>query len=650
MLLLAAVPAAAAEGPAGDLTQIGFEALVNLEVTSLSKRPEKWSQTGAAVYVITREDIRRSGVTSIPEALRLAPGVHVARVDGNKWSIGVRGFGSRLSRSLLVLIDGRTVYSPLFAGVYWEVQDVLLEDIERIEVIRGPGGSLWGANAVNGVVNIITRSAGETQGGLAVGGGGAEEKGFGAFRFGGSRGERFHYRVDAKAFDRDGAFAAGAAEFDEWWMGRASARADWEPRPGSLIGFEAAAYDGRSGQRSGYSVYNPPSKVTVTEDADLSGGHLLGRWRREGEKSSIRSRFYYDRTHRREPTFSEDRDTFDLDVQQHLTGRSRNEIVWGLGYRVTSDDVASVETIEFRPSARSDHLASAFVQDEITLAPGRLRLTIGSKFEHNEYSGFEMQPSTRLVWTPSERHALWGMVSRAVRTPSRIERGLALTALLEPATPTFIRIIGDREFDSETLLAWEIGYRGEPAPGWLLDVALFLNSYRNLLSLEPGTAFVEMTPPPDHTVLPLFIRNGIEGGTYGGEIVAEWRILEWWRLSGAWSYLRIDLDADAGSQDVTTAPSTNGSSPRHQAWLRSSMNLQASWEVEGFLRYVDELPADGVDRYVEMDLGLHWLARPGLRLSLIGRNLLHRHHAESSEGSVPVEAERAAYLKVTGRW
>ncbi len=645
-------PAAAAQEPGGDLTQIGFEALVNMEVTSVSKRPEKWSEAGVAVYVITQEDIRRSAATSIPEALRLAPGVQVSRIDANKWSIGVRGFASRLSRSLLVLIDGRTVYSPLFAGVYWEVQDVLLEDIERIEVIRGPGGSLWGANAVNGVVNVITKQAAATQGALATLGGGAEERGFTTFRLGRAPHDGFAYRLYGKVFDRDGGFHEGAGEFDDWWMGRAGVRAEWTPRAGEEIVLEAEGYDGRSGQRSSFSTYSAPFTQVAIEDAELSGGHLRGRWKRTAAQGSIMNlRFYYDRTHRREPSFGEDRDTFDLDFQQHLTSLHRHEIVWGAGYRVTADDTSAVPTIEFSPASRTDHLASAFIQDEIALVPGRLRLTLGSKFEHNDYSGFEAQPSLRMAWTPTPGHVLWGMASRAVRTPSRIEHDLFLTSLIEPTTPTFARLIGDEEFVPETLQAFEVGYRGELSHSVLLDVAAFVNDYEDLLSIESGTPFAEASPAPAHTVVPLFLRNKMAGRTYGVEIAPEWRALDWWHIGAAYSYLRIDLTPDPDSLDAGTEASAEGSSPRHQAYLRSSMNLPLGVELDSFLRYTDELASQGVDSYFELDTAVHWPARPGLRLSLVGRNLLHRRHLEFGGGSpVRTLAERAIFLKAAVRW
>lgn len=376
--------------PLSNLKQLSLEELMNIEVTSIARKEQRVADTAAAIYVITQEDIQRSGVTSIPEALRLAPGVEVSRVDSNKWAIGVRGFGSRLSRSLLVLMDGRSVYTPLFAGVYWEVQDTLLEDIDRIEVIRGSGGTLWGANAVNGVINIITKKAQDTQGLLLSGGGGSEEKGFGSLRYGGKVGENFNYRIYGKGFRRDAAATRGLSDFDDWQMGQGGFRTDWKPHEGDSLTIQGDAYDGRSGQRTQVSRLSAPFSIPVQEDAEFSGMNLLGRWSRTLSKSSsLALQMYYDRTDRREPTFQEQRNTFDFDFQHRLQPTGRQELIWGLGYRYTRGDTKSVPTITISPSNRADNLFSAFVQDEIVLVQDRLRLTVGSKFEHNDYSGFE---------------------------------------------------------------------------------------------------------------------------------------------------------------------------------------------------------------------------------------------------------------------
>lgn len=642
--------ATAAEEAQRDLTEVSLEELLDVKVFSVSKRAESRLTAAAAVYVITQDDIRRSGVTSIPEALRLAPGVHVARVNSNQWAIGIRGFTSRLSRAVLVLIDGRSIYSPLFAGVFWEVQDTLLEDVDRIEVIRGPGATLWGANAFSGVINIITRTAKETQGVLVTGGGGTEERAFGAFRYGGALDHGLNYRVYGKFFDRDAGFHQGTGDFDAWHMGQAGFRADWAAGEADSLTLQGDVYEGRAGERTAIASFSAPFSETVEDDTALSGGNVLGRWRHAfGSTSEARLRMYYDRTNRRQVSFEERRDTFDLDLNHNFRLR-RQEIIWGVGYRVTSGETDGVPTVQFVPSRRTDDLFSAFVQDDVTLVANRLRLTLGSKFEHNEYSGFEVQPSGRLVWTPHARHAVWASVARAVRTPSRVEHDLSLTSLVEPATPTFVRLTGDERFDSEQLLAYELGYRIHPTEEVFVDIALFYNRFTDLFSLEPGTPFLEPSPPPGHLVVPVFIGNGLGGEAYGVEVASDWRPFGWWRLAGAYSYLQLDLKPDAGSLDSTSEEAAEGSSPRHQVSLRSFMDLARQLELDLVLRYVSRLSSQDVGDYVGLDAGVTWHPVRSLDISVVGQNLLERRHPEFRSGDTITEVERGVYGKATWRW
>jgi iron complex outermembrane receptor protein len=618
---------------------------MDIEVTSVAKKEQRWAETPAAIYVITQEEIRRSGATSIPEALRLAPGVQVSRIDANKWSIGVRGFGSRLSRSVLVLMDGRSVYTPLFAGVYWEVQDTLLEDIERIEVIRGSGGTLWGANAVNGVINIITKRADDTQGLLATAGAGSEEKGFGGVRYGGTAGKDFSYRFYGKGFRRDAQFTPHVSDFDDWQMGQGGFRTDWDFRSNDNLTIQGDIYKGRSGQRTSVSSFSAPFSTVIQRDTDLSGMNLLGRWSRLlSETSNMAVQFYYDRTFRREPTFEERRNTVDFDFQHRFKVTSHQELVWGLGYRYSRGDTDSVPTITISPRSRTDNLFSAFLQDEIVLIEDRLRLTAGSKFEHNDYSGFEFQPSVRLLWTPVARHALWASFSRAVRTPSRVEHDLVLTAALSPAAPNFARVLGSKEFDAEKVLGYELGYRIQPADRLSVDLAAFYNHYRDLLSLEPGPAFLE---PPGSFIIPFFIANKMNAKVYGLELVADWRWLDWWRLRGSYAYVQMDLRPKPGSGDTTTELSAEGSTPHNQVSLVSFIDLPANLQLDGTFRYVDNLRSQKVRRYFNLDVRVGWHATKNVELSLVGQNLLDNHHAEWSGGT---QIQRGVYTKITWRW
>src|SRR5713226_598755 len=511
-------PESAPENP-GQLKQLSLEELGKIEVTTASRVPVQATRTPAAIYVITQEDIRRSGATSIPEVLRLVPGVEVARIDSSKWSIGVRGFGSRLSRSVLVLIDGRSVYTPLFAGVFWDVQDTLLEDIERIEVIRGPGGTIWGANAVNAVINVITKSAKDTHGTLASTGGGNVDQGFAGFRYGAGKGKNFDYRVYGKTFTRGPEFHPDHRQFDDWRMGQIGFRTDWSMHDRDTFTLQGDLYNEDAGQKVGIAIYSPPSQTNVEENAELAGGNLLGRWqRRLGGGSDIQVGAYYDRTNRKQASFAESRDTFDIDFLHHMPLPGRQDFLWGLGARLSSGNVSPVvPTILFLPNHRTDKLYSGFVQDEIKIAENQLSLTIGSKFLHNIYTGFEVQPSARLLWTPATRQTVWAAVTRAIRTPSRVEEDDQLTGLLLPNPPTFLRIIGDGKFSSEQLLGYEVGYRNLVKPAFYLDIATFYNNYDHLLSIEPGLPFSEASPPPTHFVVPLLIRNGLLGTTYGIE-------------------------------------------------------------------------------------------------------------------------------------
>ena len=628
-----------------DLKQLSLEQLMDIEVTSVAKKERKVADTAAAIYVITQEEIRRSGVTSIPEALRLAPGVVVSRIDANKWSIGVRGFGSRLSRSLLVLIDGRSVYTPLFAGVYWEVQDTLLEDIERIEVIRGPGGTIWGANAVNGVINIITKRAEDTQGLLVNGGGGSEEKGFGGFRYGGKVGPDFSYRAYGKGFRRDAQFTPHVSDFDDWHMGQGGFRTDWQLREKDSLTIQGDIYKGKSGQRTTLSSFSAPFSTIVQKDTDFSGMNLLGRWSRTlSETSDLALLFYYDRTFRQEPSFEERRNTVDFDFHHRFKITGRQELTWGLGYRFSKGDTDSIPTIDISPSNRADSLFSAFLQDEIELAKDQLRLTIGSKFEHNDYSGFEFQPSVRLLWTPSPQHTLWTSISRAVRTPSRVEHDLALTASLNPVLPVFAQLVGSNDFVSEKILAYELGYRVAPTDQLFIDAAAFYNRYSDLLSFEPAASFVG---PSGGLIFPFVLDNKSKANVYGIELAADWRWMDWWRLRAAYSYLQIHLSRKPGSADPITEASTEGSSPHNQVSLMSFINLPANLQLDGVFRYVDNLPSQNVGRYFNIDLRLGWHATKNLELSLVGQNLLYGHHAEWSGGT---EIQRGVYTKVTWRW
>ncbi|HEV8580421.1 MAG TPA: TonB-dependent receptor [Thermoanaerobaculia bacterium] len=655
-------PEGSGTGTAVDLTELSLEELMDVEVVSVSKRSERISAAAAAVYVITQEDLRRSGATSIAEALRMVPGLEVARIDANTWAVSARGFNGRFANKLLVLIDGRSVYTPLFSGVFWDVQDTLLEDVDRIEVIRGPGATLWGANAVNGVINILTKSARETLGSLVTAGGGTEERWFLGARYGGSLGENGAWRAYVKGFDRDaGADPAGGEGVDGWSVKRGGFRVDRKLGDAAEWTLQGDLYDGEVGERLTLAP-SLTALVPVVQDTEtaISGGNLLGRWQRTlSAASELTVQLYYDRTDRDYRFLDESRDTFDLELQHDVSPAPRHRVVWGLGYRRTADDLRDSDLLAFQPDRRTDDLASAFLQDEINLRADRLWLTVGSKLEHNDYSGFEVQPNARLLWTPGEHRTLWAAVSRAVRTPSRAEHDLQLSAPAFPAgalfpgsPPAIVATLGDRSFDSEELLAYELGYRAGVAPGLFVDLAAFYNDYDRLRTVRAEPPFLQLSPPPPHLVIPSFASNDMEGETYGAELAADWRPAGSWRLSAAYTWLEMRLRNRFDPADVTVA-ATEGQSPQQQLFLRSAMDLPGHFELDLAARYVDSLATGPVSGYTSADLRLGWKPRAGLELSLVGQNLLDAEHLEFAPEIIPTHptaVERAVYGKVTWRF
>ena len=487
----------------------------------------------------------------------MAPGLDVGRVDAHSWAISARGFNDVFANKLLVLIDGRSVYTPLFSGVYWDVQDVLLEDIERIEVIRGPGASLWGANAVNGVINVITKKAAATQGFLATGGGGNEERGFTGFRFGGALGDALHYRVYGKYFDRaDSALPAGGQADDGWSSERAGFRVDWEPPGAHRLTLQGDSYEGREDEL--IQRLRPASPFVPYLDRDtptFSGGNVLGRWTCNfGGGSELALQSYYDRTTRSSATLDEQRTTFDVDFQHRFDWGTRQTIVWGGGYRRTADKIGSTFDVTLTPAERTDELVSAFLQDEIALVKKKLTLTLGSKFEHNDYTGFEFQPSARLAWTPGERQTVWASVSRAVRTPSRAEDDIRLRSapvlppgalfaglppLVPPSPAVVTAIMGDRDFQSEELTAYEAGYRVKAGARLTADLALFYNDYDQLRSITPSDPALDFTASPAQ--FNLTGGNLMTGRTYGGELSVNLQLTDWWRIRADYALLKMDL-------------------------------------------------------------------------------------------------------------
>jgi len=610
----------AAEDPMDSLFEMSLDELMALKVISVAKRPQPLSESPAAVFVITAEDIRRSGATCVPEALRLAPGVHVGRIDGNKWAIAIRGFNSRFTNKLLVLMDGRSVYTPIFGGVYWDVQDTLMADIDRIEVIRGPGGTQWGANAVSGVINIITKNSRETQGGLLTLGGGSEERFFGGFRYGGRIGKNACFRIYTKYFDRDDQAAVlGGDASDEWDAWRTGFRMDWDLSAVDALTFQGDYYEGNAGRRQ--------RSASRSDTTDISGGNLLGRWEHVFSKSSnLFLQIYYDRTERRDDSIAEDRNTLDVDFQHRFSPFDRHDLIWGFGYRYTRDDTDDPGPLSLDPSRRGSDRFSVFLQDEITLVEKKLFLMLGSKFEHNDYSGYEYQPSIRLSWIPNDRHTLWAAVSRAIRTPSRMEHDQRVS--IGP----MVVVEGKDGVDSEKLIAYELGYRFRPLEAVFVDIATFYNVYDDLLTTETDGGG------------PASFANKRDGKSYGIELFINWTVTDAWKLMFGYSFLKEWFDLDASSSATFTE--LDEADPQHLAHIRTNLNLPYNFEFDAGLYYVDNV----LDHpsYFRFDVRFGWRPAESLDISIVLQNDFDPEHPEFSDAQLEKsEVERSLFAKLT---
>jgi len=630
---------ASAAGPQSvpDVTSMSLEDLMNMQVTSVSKTTKRVGDAAAAVFVITQEDIRRSGATSIPDALRMVPGLEVAQIDQNKWAIGSRGFNGRFDNKLLVLIDGRSVYTPLFSGVYWNVQDVVLEDVDRIEVIRGPGATLWGANAVDGVINIITKSAKATQGGLVSAGAGSQEATAETVRYGAKVKDSTYYRVYGKYYDWYPSIdTAGATASDGWHAWRGGFRVDSNASTRDSITVQGDVYHDNFGETLTVpSLTSPTFSSTFPNNGFESGGDLLGRWNHSfSSRSSTSLQMYYDRTNISDPSvFADHESVYDIDFQHDIHLGESQELVWGLGYRSIQDTNSSSFTVSLQPDHSSLNQYSAFVQDEVSLLNNRIHITFGSKFEHNPFTGFEVEPNVRVLGTLTKNQSVWAAVSRAVRTPALTEEGLRLTeAVIPPRTPPFNSplpvipaVFGNPQFRSEELMAYELGYRVQATNSFSADIAAFYNNYSNLRIAQPGTPFVEGSPVPTDLVVPFVASNNMSGGTYGIEPYAEWRVLPKWRLLGAYSYLQMNIHKD---QVISTPDDTDGRSPKHQFYFRSSLDLPKHVEQDLMLRYVGDLPGLNIPSYYSLDLNIGWKPVSQVQLSFGARDLLNSQHLE----------------------
>jgi iron complex outermembrane recepter protein len=629
------VPARAQTGAAGavegqplaqDLKRLTIEELSQIDVTSVSRRPEKISETAAAISVIGAEELRRSGVTSLAEAMRLGAAVDVVRVNPNTWAVTSRGFQISTANKLLVLVDGRTVYSPLFSGTFWEVQELVFDDVDRIESIRGPGGALWGANAVNGVVNVITKPASRTRGGFAMITTGSDEHAIVSGRYGARMGDG-DYRVYGKFRQRNAGVngVTGSDEGNGLLMGHGGFRLDSDQGLASRWSVQGEIYRGAVG-------------LVARPDGDLAGGNLIGRYaRRYSATSELTAEAYYDRTWRRIPQqFEEVRDTVAVHAQQRLMVADRHDLVFGGDARISHGRDKGVAGFFFEPEQRTNQVFSAFVQDEFALRPSRLYLILGTKLEGNDYTGMEVQPTARVRWMRNSNQMLWGAVSRAVRLPTRFDTDLRI---VNPVTRQVL-ISGSEDFKAESVVAYEAGYRIRPHSRVALDLAAFANRYDDLRSQElPGA--------PGQ---PVTLRNLLNAVTSGAELSATFQPIDRWRLQGSYAYLYEDFSVDQGSTDPFDGM-FEANDPSHMFSLRSYTDLPAGFQLDAVFRSIGSRPTPRVPAYSELDLRLGWTLRPGWELSLGGQNLLHDRHTEfASQGSPPYAFERAGYLRSVWRF
>ncbi|TXI29393.1 MAG: TonB-dependent receptor [Nitrosomonas oligotropha] len=626
---------------------LSIEELMNVKVTTVSRNPQRLTQVASAVFVITQDDIRRSGATSIPDALRMAPGVQVDRVGTDKWAVSIRGFNGLYANKLQVLMDGRSVYSPIFSGVLWEQQDTLMEDIERIEVIRGPAATSWGSNAVNGVINIITKKAADTQGALFTAGGGSFENGFAGARYGGMINEDTPFRVYAKGFTRGQTQSlSGESANDQWHSARGGFRFDHSRGIDqfTLQGDFFSNFDGGTLDKSA-------SNLSINRSGEMrghnEGGNIRFRWDRTfSENSSFMLQAYYDQNQSiLQPIGKFNAESFDVDMQYRFPLFERHNLTWGANYRLYHNKVFDTHLLTFSPREQTNHLIGTFIRDDITLIPDRLLFTLGSRFEHNDFTGMEIQPNARLMWTPNTENSIWLAVSRAVRTPSRAENDsmINITPQLQNAAglsalsfPITAILNGSHHFNSEKLIAYELGYRRQFTPQASIDLAGFVNDYSQMRDASFGTLSF-MTGLPRQLLLPLTINNQGSALTYGFETSVDWKPKENWRLQSSYSFLHIDFSSNnLLTKSDPTAGGISKVNPQHQLSVRSNYDFSEKLQLNLWLRYTSNISFYNIPSYVTMDAKLAYRPTKNTELFVVGQNLFSQNHREMGSEFIPI--------------
>lgn len=626
---------------------------MNTKVTSVSKTEQKLSRTASAIFVITTADIARSGATNIPDLLRMVPGVDVAQIDANTWAISARGLNGRFSNELLVMVDGRNVYTPTFGGVFWDVLDLPLEDIERIEVIRGPGATVWGANAVNGVINIITKKAADTKGGMVVAGGGNLDQ-FGTAQYGGGLGKIIDYRIFTKYFNQnhlpgpDGGIGA-----DEWHLLHGGFRTDIRASARDNLTIQGNLYTGR--ERIGASFLpsiTSPGMQDIDVSFPLSGGFVQAAWDHTCSATSSTTLLISYDNYKREDELMELRRTFAAEFTHRFAWGTRQGIVWGANFSTTDSDTDGSLAFSLHPANVNMQVFSLFVQDEISLLPDKLYLTVGTKLDHSYYTGFNLLPGIRVAWTPRPRHMFWAAVSRAYRTPSEVDTATRIDFAGFPGpggTPTLAAVVGNPRFGNEGLTSYEAGYRNTPLRNFSIDLAAYYSHYDHQQTTEPAPPFFESSPTPPHLVLPFTYLNLMHGEAHGFELAASLKVTDRWTLSPGYAFEQIHMHLEAPSQDAGSVEDAEGSSPVNNAQLRSHVDFRhnLSWDISSY--FVDRLKSEEIPSYTRIDTGLTWRWTEGLSMSLVGENLVKDRHLEFIDiGSIrSTLIKRSVYAKFT---
>lgn len=660
LLVIFLSPAASNAKDIDSLLEMDIEQLMQLDVdvTSVNKRPQKLHEAASAIYVVTQEEIRRTGANTIMEALRVVPGLTVSQINQSQYAISARGFNRQYgSNKLLVLMDGRSIYSPSFSGVDWTRQDNVMEDIDRIEVIRGPGAALWGSNAVDGVINIITKSSKETAGVLASGGAGRVENGFGSLRFGGNVQEDLTYRVYGKYRDTGpGDNESGARGYDQRRLGQGGFRSDWQATSKDQFTLQGDFYeiDAQTDSPNRFSSFSPPVVSPFLASTFYSGNNVIGRWNRKLEdNSSFSIQAYYDRA-KIESSFPSDStiNQADLEAQYNFTLGESQQLSTGFNYRHV--DFFAERRFDLRPSNRTTDLYGFFIHDEIALVPKTWTIIMGAKIEHNVFTGFEFQPNARTIWSPAANHSFWGSVSRAVRLPNPSEDNLSFDASGRVLSnsgnlPLLVRMLGNNDIQAEKMLTYELGYKVNILPTLTFDFAGYLNKYDDLIEFASKTPFLETSNGGVRLVAPFVFENSMKGEAYGFELSSEWRPIQSWRLLASYAWAKVDLREKVPA--VLPGGFSAEDDPHHLMSLRSFLDLPRNFELDSMVYYTGENRNRELVPYTRLDMRLGWKPVKPLELSLAGQHLLQDRHAEfTSQGEQRTQMPRSFIAKATFRF